>query len=161
MSNKTYAQFNVLTISGRISHAELVDGKYGEFLAVTLLSELKDEADATAVQFNVTNGLLFNITKKGGDVTGRFLTVTGHLESFEVLFFDKKVGKFARLRRPRLTLGQATVLPGALGAPKKTEAIVLDDLGDLDIDEAPELPAKAEATKPVAVTPGGAEVDDF
>ena len=58
MSDKTYAQFNTLTITGRISHAELVKGKYGEFLAVTLLTELKDDASAIAVQFNTTNGLL-------------------------------------------------------------------------------------------------------
>ena len=158
MSDKTYAQFNVLTITGRISYAGLKDGQYGKYLDVTLLTELKDEADAIAVQFRMTNGLLFNIVKKGGDLTGRYLTVTGHLEGFRELYFNKELGKVKRLVRPRLELAQVTVLPGALGAPKKTQAIVPDDLGDLDIDDAPEMPTKAE---PVAVTPDGKEVTDF
>ena len=89
--SKSYAQFNSLTITGRVSHAELVEGKYGEFLAVTLLTELKDDASAIAVQFNNTNGLL-SLYKSGWLNNGRSVTVTGHLESFTELYFDKKSG---------------------------------------------------------------------
>ena len=99
MSKSSYASFNTLTITGRVSHAELVDGKYGEFLAVTLLTELKDETPAVAVQFNNTNGLL-SLYKGGYLNNGRSVTVTGHLESFTELYFDKKTGKTRRLQRP-------------------------------------------------------------
>ena len=150
---KTFAQYNVLTITGRISHAELVNGEYGEFLAVTVLSELTNDAAPVAVQFNMKDGLLFAMTKKGYDVTGRYLTVTGHLKGFTELYFDKKLGKTKRLQRPRLELEQVSILPGALGAGKKQENQVIED--DLDIDEAPELPKAA----PAATTPSGKPVD--
>jgi len=142
MADKTYAQFNVLTIAGRVSHAEVVTGQYGEFLAVTLLTELKNDTEAIAVQFNNTNGLLA-LVKKGFELKGRRVTVTGHLDGFTELYFDKKAGKTKRLARPRLTLSNAQVLPGGLGAGKKQESPVSDDL---DIDEAPELPKKKETS---------------
>ena len=105
----TYASFNVLTITGRVSHAEVVEGKYGEFLAVTVLTELVNDGKTVAVQFNNTNGLL-GMVKKGHELKGRLVTVTGHLEGFTELYFDKKAGKTKRLQRPRLNLGQAQIL---------------------------------------------------
>ena len=137
MSNeKTYAQFNVLTITGRVSHAEVVNGQYGEFLAVTLLSELKNDAPAVAIQFNNTNGLL-SLFKNGYLNNGRLVTVTGHLESFTELYFDKKSGKTKRLQRPRLNLSKAVVLDGGMGPGPKKEN------NDVEIDDAP---AYGEAT---------------
>ena len=131
MSNeKTYAQFNVLTITGRVSHAEVVNGQYGEFLAVTLLSELKNDAPAVAIQFNNTNGLL-SLYKSGYLNNGRLVTVTGHLESFTELYFDKKSGKTKRLQRPRLNLSKAVVLDGGMGPGAKREN------NDVEIDDAP------------------------
>lgn len=133
--SKSYAQFNSLTITGRVSHAELVEGKYGEFLAVTLLTELKDDASAIAVQFNNTNGLL-SLYKSGWLNNGRSVTVTGHLESFTELYFDKKSGKTKRLQRPRLSLSKAVVFDGGLGPAKKADAEISDDI---EIDDAPEI----------------------
>ena len=154
MAKSSYASFNTLTITGRVSHAELVEGKYGEFLAVTLLTELKDETPAVAVQFNNTNGLL-SLYKGGYLNNGRSVTVTGHLESFTELYFDKKTGKTRRLQRPRLQLSKAVVFDGGLGAPKRDEAPAISD--EVEIDEAPAVPA----AQPVAVTPDGNPVDDF
>lgn len=135
-STKSYAQFNVLTITGRVSHAELVDGKYGEFVAVTLLTELMNDTEAVAVQFNSTNGLL-TLYKNGHLTTGRRLTVTGHLEGFSEIYFDKKLGKARRLQRPRLQLGKAQVLDGGLGPASKKESDMPS--GDIEIDDAPEM----------------------
>ena len=131
--SKSYAQFNSLTITGRISHAELVDGKYGEFLAVTLLTELKDDSPAVSVQFNTTNGLL-SLYKSGWLNNGRSVTVTGHLESFTETYFNKTTGKRAILKRPRLTLSKAVVFDGGLGPAKREEALASDEV---EIDEAP------------------------
>ena len=154
MSKSSYAQFNTLTITGRLSHAELVNGQYGEFLAVTLLTELVDEASAVAVQFNTTNGLL-SLYKKGWLTNGRRVTVTGHLESFTELYLDKKTGKRRMLQRPRLQLSKAVVFDGGLGPAKKEEV----PTGDVEIDETPAVPEKA--AEKVAVTPDGTEVNDF
>ena len=138
---KSYASFNALTITGRISHAELVKNNGNEWLAVTLLTELKDDAEAIAVTFNTTNGAM-SLFKSGYLNNGRLVTVTGHLDSFTELYFDKKAGKTKRLQRPRLHLVYAQVLPGGYGPGKKAEAASNDD--DLDIDDAPAIPSKSD-----------------
>jgi len=140
---KAYASFNTLTITGRVSHAELVKANGSEFLAVTLLTELKDDAPAIAVTFNTSNGTMA-LFKAGRLNNGRLVTVTGHLDSFTELYFDKKAGKTKRLQRPKLHLAYAQVLPGGYGPGKKAEtATTVSD--DLEIDEAPSIPEKSEA----------------
>ena len=154
MSDKIYASFNTLTITGRVYHAEVVNGQYGEFLAVTLMTELQDDGESVCVQFNNTNGLLA-LAKKGWLNNGRRVTVTGHLRSFTELYFDKEVGKTKRLKNARLVLDKAVVFDGGLGPAKKAETEV--PAGDIEIDDTPDLPAK----QPVAVTSGGSNVIDF
>lgn len=140
---KAYASFNTLTITGRVSHCELVKANGSEFLAVTLLTELQDDANAVAVTFNSSNGTMA-LYKSGHLPNGRLVTVTGHLQSFTELYFDKKAGKTKRLQRPKLHLVYAQVLPGGYGPGKKAEAeTTVSD--DLDIDEAPAIPTKSEA----------------
>lgn len=146
--NKTYAQFNTMTITGRVSHTELVESKTGEFLAVTLLSDLKDDGEAVAVTFNTSNGLM-SLSKKGFLNNGRMVTVTGHLDSFSELYFDAKMGKTRRLKRAKLHLVQAQVLSGGLGPAKKSDDVLNQD-ADIEIDEAPQIPVAAGADTPVA-----------
>ena len=146
--NKTYAQFNTLTITGRVSHTELVESKNGEFLAVTLLSDLKDDGSAVAVTFNTSNGLM-SLSKKGFLNNGRMVTVTGHLDSFTELYFDAKLGKTRRLKRAKLHLVQAQVLAGGLGPAKKSDDVIDQD-ADIEVDEAPQIPVAAGADTPVA-----------
>ena len=126
---KTFASFNVLTITGRMSHCEVVKGGNGDYLAVTLISELTDGSEGIAVQFTTTNGLM-SLFNKGYLQSGRMITVTGHLNKFEETYFNKQTGKRAILQRPRLTLGQAQVLHGGLGAGAKREEL-------LEIDKTP------------------------
>ena len=146
--NKTYAQFNTMTITGRVSHTELVESKTGEFLAVTLLSDLKEDGEAVAVTFNTSNGLM-SLSKKGFLNNGRMVTVTGHLDSFSELYFDAKMGKTRRLKRAKLHLVQAQVLSGGLGPAKKSDDVIDQD-ADIEIDEAPQIPVAAGADTPVA-----------
>ena len=153
-SNKVRASFNTLTITGRVYHAEVVNGQYGEFLAVSLMTELTDDGASVCVQFNNTNGLL-SLAKKGWLNNGRRVTVTGHLKSFTELYFDKKLGKTKRLKNARLILDKAVVFDGGLGPAKKAETEVPS--GDIEIDDTPELPKK----QPVAATPDGKPVLDF
>lgn len=137
MTDKTYAQFNSVTITGRVSHAEIVQGQYGEFLAVTLLSELVNDGKAIAVQFNTTNGLM-SLFKSDWLPNGRSVTVTGHLKAFAETYFDKKEGKTKMLQRPRLTLDKAVVFDGGLGPAKKE-----DIAGVAPVDNAEVLMAAA------------------
>ena len=96
---KTYAMFNTLTITGRMSHAEVVKGNNGNYLAVTLISELTDGSEGIAVQFTTTNGLM-SLFNSGYLQSGRMITVTGHLNKFEETYFNKQTGKRAILQRP-------------------------------------------------------------
>ena len=146
--NKTYAQFNTLTITGRVSHTKLVPGKNGEFLAVTLLSDLKDDGSAVAVTFNTSDSLM-SLSKKGFLNNGRMLTVTGHLDSFTELYFDAKLGKTRRLKRAKMHLVQAQVLTGGLGPAKKSNDVIDQDV-NIEVDEAPQIPVAAGADTPVA-----------
>ena len=132
MSDKTYAQFNSLTITGRVSHAELATNNGTEFLAVTLLSNLVDDAEAVQVTFNTTNGLM-SLYKSGWLNNGRLVTVTGHVASVSEVYFDKKQQKPAVRKRPLIHLTKAQVFDGGLGPAKKSD--------DLVIDEAPALAA--------------------
>ena len=118
----SYALFNTLTITGRLSFAEVVNGNNGDYLSVTLISELTDGSDGIAVQFTTTNGLM-SLFNSGYLQSGRMITVTGHLNKFEETYFNKKTGKRAILQRPRLKLGQAQVLHGGLGAGAKREEL--------------------------------------
>ena len=146
--NKTYAQFNTMTITGRVSHTELVESNTGEYLRVRLLSDLKDDGEAVAVTFNTSNGLM-SLSKKGFLNNGRMVTVTGHLDSFSELYFDAKMGKTRRLKRAKLHLVQAQVLSGGLGPAKKSDDVIDQD-ADIEIDEAPQIPVAAGADTPVA-----------
>ena len=130
---KQYAQFNSLTITGRVSHAEIVENKGDKWLAVTLLSNLVDDADAIQVTFNTTNGLM-SLFQKGYLNKGRQVTVTGHIANVSELFLNKKTGKRAVRQRPLIHLTKAQVFDGGLGAgPRKSE--------DVEIEEAPEFAA--------------------
>ena len=135
MSDKTYAMFNVLTLEGRISHAEIKKGKYGEFLSCTLLTELMNDTEAVAVEFTSTNGLM-TLFKNGHLNNGRRLTVTGHLESFSELYLNKETGKRAVRKRPMIKLGKVQVLDGGIGPGKKEEEVTAGDKPA--VDDTPE-----------------------
>jgi len=119
---KVYAMFNTLTITGRLSFAEVVKGNNGDYLAVTLISELTDGSEGISVSFTTSNGLM-SLFNKGYLNKGRMITVTGHLNKFEETYFNKQTGKRAILQRPRLSLGQAQVLHGGMGPGAKREEL--------------------------------------
>lgn len=130
MSDKTYAQFNSLTITGRVSHAEIATNNGSEFLAVTLLTNLVDEAEAIQVTFNTTNGLM-SLFKSGWLNNGRLVTVTGHVAQVSELYFDKKQQKRAVRKRPLIHLTKAQVFDGGLGPAKKDSEVIIDEAPDL------------------------------
>ena len=121
MSDKTYAQFNTLTITGRVFNAELVTNNGSEFLAMTLITNLMDDADGVIVTFNTSD--LISLYQKGYLPNGRSVTVTGHLAKFSEIYFDKKAGKNVMLKRPKLHLVKAQVLDGGFGPLKKEEVV--------------------------------------
>ena len=123
MSNDriNYAQFNALTITGRIANLKVLKGQYGESLVVTLITTLETDKQEMNIVFSTKGGLL-TMFQNGNLDTGRTMTVTGHIRSVEEVYIDAD-GQAAQLKRPRMNLKQVQVLDGGLGpAPKKENA---------------------------------------
>ena len=133
---RSYAQFNSLTITGRLSHAEVREHNGSEFLSVTLISDLMTDGKAVAVQFTNSNGMMA-MFRDGKLQNGRLMTVTGHLAEFSETYFDKKSGKRQMLQRPRLTLKQAQIFSGGYGPGKKTEVAEAEGVGPVMEYKAP------------------------
>ena len=117
---KNYSNFNALTITGRVSSLKLLNGQYGEALAVTMISTLMTDGDEVTIEFTNKNGLM-TMFKNGKLDTGRQLTITGHMKAVEQVYTDKD-GSVRLLKRSKVILHGATVLEGGLGsAPRKED----------------------------------------
>ena len=117
---KTYAQFNTVSFTGRVFNAELVNGKNGEFLAVTMITNLRDGDDGITVTFNNGNGLM-SLFKKGYLPNGRILTVTGNMNDVSEVY-DTKEGETKVRQRPQIHLVQAIAHVGPMPADKAPKA---------------------------------------
>jgi len=118
MSTKTYANFNSATFQGRIFDATVANGQYGEFVAITVITNLSDDSEGVTVTFNNSNGLL-SLAKKGHLTKGRMVHVTGHISGITEVY--EKDGVTQLLKRPRLTLDSNTAQL-VLGAVAKSDA---------------------------------------
>ena len=137
-TRKVFAQFNTMTITGRVYHSEDYTYQGKELTKIVLATELKNDGESYRVEFTTDDNQMAEYFSKG-----RYVTITGHLNGIEEIFFDKKVGKTRRHAMPLLKLSKVSVMPGGYGAVKKQESAPVDDI----IDMAPELdtPAPAEA----------------
>ena len=115
---KSYAQFNTATFEGRVFDATIVDGQYGEFLAVTIITNLVDGDDGITVTFNNSGGLL-KLHKDGYFDKGRRVHVTGAITGVSQVY--EKDGELQLRKRPQLALDSKTVNV-KLGAAPATEA---------------------------------------
>ena len=115
---KTYANFNTATFQGRVFDATVTKGQYGEFVAITVITNLADDSEGVTVTFNNSNGLLA-LAKKGHLTKGRMVHVTGHISGVTEVY--EKDGVTQLLKRPRLTLDSNTAQL-VLGAILKQDA---------------------------------------
>ena len=102
---KTYANFNTSTFQGRVFDATVTEGKYGEFVAITIITNLSDDSEGVTVTFNNSNGLL-TLAKKGHLTKGRQVHVTGHISGVSEVY--EKDGQVQLRKRPQLTLDSNT-----------------------------------------------------
>ena len=117
-TTKTYANFNACTFQGRIFDATVANGQYGEFVAITVITNLADDSEGVTVTFNNSNGLLA-LAKKGHLTKGRMVHVTGHISGVTEVY--EKDGVTQLLKRPRLSLDSNTAQL-VLGAMPKQDA---------------------------------------
>ena len=125
MSNPTYANFNTVSFQGVVLNVDIVDGQYGEFAAITLISNLADDKSGAdtgvTIAFNNSNGLLA-LAKKGWLPAGRQVTVTGTLAGVSENY--EKDGELQLRKRPQITLDSKSVQmhTGAMPAEKQAPA---------------------------------------
>jgi len=115
---KTYAQFNTVSVTGRVYNAEVVNYNGNEFLSVTLITTLQDDGTEMTVKFTNSNGLK-TLQQRGHLPTGRMLTVTGHIVDVTSTYTNKN-GEIITLTRPQMKLNNVVVADGALG-PKPAD----------------------------------------
>lgn len=147
-----YAQFNAVTVTGRVFHVEKVQYNGSEFLAVTLITTLTNDGQEVLFTFNNSNGLL-SLYNSGYLAKGRQLTVTGHIAGATETYTDKE-GQVVLKQRVELKLSGAQVLDGGLGpapttdasAVRKTATVVRPSQAraSAPTDEAPAVEEKTE-----------------
>jgi len=136
MNDRTFAMFNTMTVTGRVSNLDEVTHNGDTWLAVTLITELLNDAEGVAITFNTTNGM-YSLFKKGYMTKGRLVTVTGHVASFKSAYLSAE-GQPKLLKRPVIHLKQATLFDGCYGpGPKRDE--VEAPTGKVTVDPTPEL----------------------
>ena len=137
---KSYANFNTSTFQGRVFDATIVDGQYGKFVAVTIITNLADDDEGVTVTFNNSNGLLA-LAEKDYLVKGRMVHVTGHIAGVSEVY--EKDGQLQLRKRPQITLDSSTAQL-TLGAMPKQDAPTRKAAGTVvvkrvSVDSTPEI----------------------
>ena len=99
---KTYANFNTLTITGVVSNVKIVDGKYGEFAEVTVISNMGNTEDSSVSVVAKSRTSIKALVEKDAIVTGRVITLTGHLMGVSECY--EKDGEFVFRKRPQIKI---------------------------------------------------------
>jgi len=150
---KSYANFNTVSFQGRIFNAELVNGQYGEFLAITVITNLADDDDGITVTFNNSNGLM-TLFQNGYLPTGRQVTVTGRIEAISETYTNKD-GEVQLRKRPEIKLDSKTA-QAHLGAMPATDKPMRAVAGTVV-----KTASGKTARRPVAVDPAPEVVPAF
>tara|TARA_B100000427_G_scaffold328911_1_gene343268 strand:+ start:4293 stop:4868 length:576 start_codon:yes stop_codon:yes gene_type:complete len=141
---KNYADFNTVTVTGRIHNAEIPQGR--DFLAVTVITNLETEGGQMTVTFNNSNGLK-SLFEKGFLPVGRVVTVTGRINGVTEVYQDNN-GDLLTLKYPRIHLTGVQILDGGLGpmpessrnaSRKITSKVIRREAMEPKVDPTPSL----------------------
>jgi len=135
---KNYADFNNVTFQGRIASSKIVTGPKGDFLAVTVMSNLT--SDKTASITFASRGSLMTAFDKGLLPVGRVVTVIGRIQDISDVYLDKKSGQTMLRKYPQIDLGFECMIPaGGLGPlPKSAQTNrVVGAVVTAPVDKAP------------------------
>ena len=115
MTNSTtrYAQFNALTVTGRIFNAEVIENNGQPFLSVSVISTATKDGADIVYNFTNNNGLM-SLNQKGYFCKGRQVTITGHIANVSETYTTQE-GEIRMRKRPEVKLIGVTVLEGGLG----------------------------------------------
>ena len=140
-----HRNFNHSTFQGRIFDATVTEGKYVEFVAITVITNLADDDGGCTITFNNSNGLRA-LAKKGYLTRGRMVHVTGNLTGVSQVF--EKDGQVQLRKRPQITLDSKSAQL-MLGAMPKQETAKRPAAGTVvvkrvSVDTTPEIEPKAQ-----------------
>jgi len=123
LTTATYANFNTVSFQGVVLDIKVVDGPYGEFAAITVITNLADDKSGAdtgiTVVFNNSNGML-GLHKKGWLPVGRQVTVTGIISDVSETY--EKDGELQLRKRPQISLKSETVQLHTGAMPKEKQA---------------------------------------
>jgi len=155
---KAYANFNTLTVSGRVYNAEIVSYNGDEYLSVTVISNLDGDGNAVTYSFTNSNGIM-GLFNKGYLPVGRQVTIVGRIKGVSETYFDKKSGQTLMLKHPKISLEGVQIPSGGLGAMpgdknasvRRTGVVVSPAQAQKQapVDEAPALAATAPTYQPL------------
>lgn len=118
---RSYAQFNQFTVTGRIQYAEIVKGRKGDFLSMTVITNFLNDDDGYTIKFIDSNNML-SMFEQGFLPVGRQITLTGHVDSFGQTYTDQRTGELVMLKRPQMELNGVSIPTGGLGPLPKAIA---------------------------------------
>tara|TARA_B100000085_G_scaffold283454_1_gene314148 strand:- start:55 stop:528 length:474 start_codon:yes stop_codon:yes gene_type:complete len=136
----SYAQHNILTVTGRIFHAELVDKNDG-FLAASVISTTQKDGPDVVFKFHDGDKIM-NLHKKGYLAQGREVTITGHMVSTRSHYM--KDGVAFPLKRSEIKLSEVSIITGGLGPSPRLEEQVDNDEAHMTDGEMVASGAKQE-----------------
>ena len=113
-----WADANTMTFSGRVFNAELIEGRYGQFVALDIITRTVKDDDDSQVVVHLNSSQLVPFFEAGGIPAGRNVTVTGNMTSVESSYTNKETGEVMLLKRPRINLGDSFVQWGSKPAAK-------------------------------------------
>ena len=142
MNTQNQANFNNLTVTGRINHIERVTKNGDTWLAVTVISNLQKDDEGTAFTFNTTR--LDGLFDGGYLPVGRVVTIVGRIKEVKETYFDKKSGTRKMYKRPMVAMEGVSIPTGGLGALPKSR----NGNTDVVVDEAPQVEPAAPAAAP-------------
>ena len=115
-----YAQFNTITVTGRIYNAEIVEDKGETWLSVSLISTASKDGADLVYTFNNSNGLM-KLHESGYFGKGRQVTITGHIHNVSEVY-TAKTGEVRLRKNPEIKLTGVSVLDGGLGPMTKADS---------------------------------------
>ena len=149
---KSYANFNTVTFEARVLNVDVLEGQYGEYAAISLISNLADDDAGVTLRFNNNAGLL--TLAKQGKLQGRRVHVVGQMTGISEVYTEKATGQVKLLKRPQITLDPKTVqvtlgaMPKSDNAPVRKSNVVVTPAqaaAQAPVDKAPALAATAPA----------------
>jgi len=139
-----YAQFNTVSVTGRIFHSEIVN-KNGGFLSVSVISTLSEDGQEVEFTFTNSNGLMA-LANKDGLPNGRIVTLTGHITTCSETY--EKNGETLLLKRPKIHMTGVQILDGGLGPiPNKEVSNASNNVRKVSIKKSAPVDAAPEMVK--------------